>query len=253
MKMKNEKVKDEEAKKQQITKIKAAKDRKRGRPNFNRNEPLRVEKKEFLIICEGKNTEPSYFDNFKLSTATIKTVGEGYNTFSLVERAIQIREMESKNGKNFDFVWCVFDADPKPDNPQQLTNFVNALKLAHDNSINVAYSNQAFEYWLILHFEDHQGGAMDRKDYYDKVNSYLKPLGCYYDGKSSKKIEIDFFEHLLTIVEYTYDNRPINRQEKAITRAKRNFNLHEENGLSPEKAESSTTVFKLVEELLKYL
>ena len=36
MKMKNKKTKDEEAKKQHISKIKAAKDRKRGEPNFER-------------------------------------------------------------------------------------------------------------------------------------------------------------------------------------------------------------------------
>ncbi|MGN6417310.1 MAG: RloB domain-containing protein [Pseudobacter sp.] len=36
------------------------------------------------------------------------------------------------------------------------------------NNIQIAYSNQAFEYWLILHFEDHQGGKIDRNDYHKK-------------------------------------------------------------------------------------
>lgn len=253
---------DEAAKKQHFAQIKAAKIRKRGAPNFSRDEDVQIkpEKKSFLIISEGKNTEKSYFEQFRLSNAEIKAVGVGDNTFSLVEKAIRIRDEENEKRirerkEPFDFVWCVFDADPKPDNPQQLTNFINAIHLAERNNMKVAYSNQAFEYWLILHFEDHQGGAMPRTDYHDKINSYLEPLNCYYDGKDkgSKIINANFFDNMLSFVRTTREGKKITRQEEAISRAKRILGFHTDNGTSPEKAESSTTVFELVEALRKYM
>ena len=38
-------------------------------------------------------------------------------------------------------------------------DFNNAITIAESNNLGVAYSNQAFEYWIILHFDDHQGGG----------------------------------------------------------------------------------------------
>lgn len=222
------------------------KNRKRGAPIFDRKKPNRVVKKSFLIICEGKNTEPSYFNHFKLSTATIKPIGKGVSNLFLVGQAIKIKKQYEEDNKEFDFVWCVFDADPNHDSPKQLINFTDALSLAESNSIKVAYSNQAFEYWFILHFEDHRGENMPRGDYHYKINGYLKPLKCFYDGKKTKKINDDFFNQLLV------EENGISRQYKAIERAKRNLKWHEEHNTAPANAESSTTVFKLVEELNKY-
>ncbi len=49
-------------------------------------------KKSFLIVCEGKNTEPDYFNAFRLTSAVVKTSGEGINTINLVNKAIKIRD-----------------------------------------------------------------------------------------------------------------------------------------------------------------
>lgn len=58
--------------------------------------------------------------------------------------------------KKYDEIWCVFDADPKPSNPSQIMNFNSAIMLAEKQKFFVAYSHQAFEYWLLLHMDDHQ-------------------------------------------------------------------------------------------------
>jgi hypothetical protein len=79
----------------------------------------------------------------------------------------------------------------------------------------------------------------------------LKPLDCYYDGKNSKMINREFFERMLAVVRIK-DDIKITRQDEAIKRAKRILKFHTDNGTSPDKSESSTTVFELVEALLKY-
>lgn len=190
-----------------------------------------------LIICEGKNTEPSYFNQFRLSSATIKSIGEGYNTISLVNRANQLA-----NDQQYDQVWCVFDKDDFAD-----ADFNEAIQIAEAQGFKVAYSNQAFEYWLILHLDDHQGGEMNRSDYNGKLNELLKPFSVIYDGNGSKKVNEDFF----SILDGTDTKTNKKRVELAIARAQKKY--HSLDHTSPAKEESSTTVFKLTEELLKYL
>jgi hypothetical protein len=239
MKMKNKKAEQIAAKKVHKESLKT---KRRVEPVLERSEAQIPERPTILIVCEGENTEPSYFRQFKLSSATIKPVGEGYNTISLVKRAVQL----SKE-KSYEQVWCVFDADPKPDNPKQAKNFNDAVKLAERKGFGVAYSNQAFEYWLIIHFDDHQGGGMNRNDYNNKINQLLKPFGLTYDGEGNKTITEEIFEVLDGI------DKKSNKERKrlAISRAERNYDLFDHT--NPANEESSTTVFRLVEELLKYV
>ena len=245
MKMQNKKLIQKQKAEEQKRRLAEIKARRRGEAIIERKAPVLDEKPTILIYCEGKNTEPSYFNKFRLSSLTIDSFGEGRNTLSLVERAKSISE-----GNNYDQIWSVFDADPKPDNPKQLENFNRAIRLAEKLKFGVAYSNQAFEYWLILHFEDHQGGAMDRKDYGGKINSYINKLGVHYDYDGSKKIEQDFFNLLEEVVYVDRDGKKSSRCDIALKRAEKIYNRLDHNNLGAE--ESSTTVFKLVEELKKH-
>lgn len=239
MKMKNKKAEQRADRQRHRERLKA---RRRSEPLLERDSPSLSKNPTILIVCEGRNTEPSYFNQFRLSSATVKPVGEGYNTISLVNRAIQLQQ----DGQ-YDQVWCVFDADPKPENSAQASNFNAAINLAESKGFGIAYSNQAFEYWIILHLSDHQGGGMHRNDYNDKINEYLQPHNVNYDGNNSKIISEELFEILDGVDEKT-DKR---RVELAITRAKRNYDKFDHS--NPAEEESSTTVFRLVEELLKYL
>ncbi len=225
----------------------AHKERMRKTPSLNRSMPSIPKKKKFLIVCEGENTEPSYFRQFRLATATVYPVGEGHNTESLVERAMVL----SKKDK-YDEVWCVFDKD-------DFTNqsFNAAIETAKRNKMKVAYSNQAFEYWLLLHFEDHQGGPLHRNDYGDKINKYITPLGAYYDSDNSKLIDETFFALLCGIDKKGGEKRV----DLAIKRARRIYERYTDDKPAveksstdnPAKEESSTRVFFLVEEILKYI
>jgi len=236
MKMKTKKDEQILKRKKHLEELKKAKRRKRNaEPNLERPEPRKEEKQKILIVCEGKNTEPSYFNKFKLSTATIKSVGEGYNTLTLVDRAKKLSEED-----NYDQVWCVFDKDDFPNE-----NFNNAIFKAEGMGFKVAYSNQAFEYWLILHFEDHQGASMHRNKYCKKLNNYLKEFGIVYDC-DSKEISDEFFEVLISKIK----GEDKSRQDLAFKRAERN--LKNFDNKNPAKEESSTKVHLLIEEIEKY-
>ncbi len=232
--MKDKKAEQKAAKQKHLEQLKA---QRRKEPSLERSVAELTEKPSILIVCEGKNTEPSYFNQFRITSAKVKSVGAGYNTVSLVNRAIYLSQQE-----NYDQVWCVFDKDDFNDN-----DFNSAIQIAVANKFGVAYSNQSFEYWLILHFNDHQGGGMHRRNYHDIINEYLKRYKVFYDGKGNKIIEEDFFEILNGIDDTTKRKRV----ELAMIRAERNYYLF--NHTNPALEESSTTVYRLVQTLLEYI
>lgn len=197
--------------------------RKRDTKNKRKIGKKGVPNQTFLIVCEGKCTEPNYFRSFRISSATIE--GLGCNTLSLVQRTIEIIKIAKGQSRYYDQVWCVFDRDT-----HSSQNFNKAFRLAEKHHIKIAYSNEAFELWYLLHF-NYYDSAISRKDYIKKLNKLLTRK--YH--KNSKTI----YEEIL------------DKQRDAITNAKRLLSsyYHE---LNPEKANPSTTVHILVEELNKY-
>jgi len=240
MKMKNKK-EEQKQKKQDAKKVlENAKKRKRGDVVLERPEAKFSEPKEVLIVCEGKGTEVDYFNEFqrffKISTITLKVIGTGYNTVSLVEKTEELAQKA-----NYEQIWCVFDKDDFTNE-----NFNNAIKKAESLGFGVAYSNQSFEYWLLLHFIEHNGNPLDRKYYYKMLKQYL--IGY---SKKNKHISQKFFEILQAIDPKTGKTR----QELAIERAKRIIEKWEKEDPSrsnPAQEESSTTVFDLVENLMGF-
>lgn len=180
---------------------------------------FRDTRKRFLIVCEGEKTEPNYFRKFRVPSLVIDVFGEGYNTDSLVKITIKKKKEDS-----YDEVWCVFDRDSFP-----AQNFNNALILAQNNNISVAYSNEAFELWYILHFYYHDS-ATSRKEY-EKI--LTQRLGFEY-----KKNNPDLYDYLLS------------RQSDAIRNAEKLLNNYYPNH-SPLKDNPCTTVHLLVQKLNK--
>ncbi len=130
----------------------------------------------FLIVCEGEKTEPNYFKRFPVATANIELIGVGYNTMSLINYTLELRK-ELNYSYETDQVWCVFDKDDFSDN-----DFNAAIHKAEANGINVAYSNEAFELWYLLHFDKHDT-ALHRDDYITKLSGKIKYNYKKNDGK----------------------------------------------------------------------
>lgn len=199
---------------------------------------IREERQKILIVCEGVNTEPSYFSHFKAPNADIEIVGEGKNTKSLVKSA---RKLVHQAKEPYDQIWIVMDKDDFP-----AENFDNAIMMAEADGFHVAYANQAFEYWLLLHFEAHNGGGMHRKRCLEKFNQHIAGFGLKYDP-DSKYISEEIFELLLAKSEKSANAK--NFQQLAIGRADKILTYHE--GKARSAAESSTTIQNLVRELNK--
>ena len=124
-------------------------------------------RKRFLLICEGTKTEPNYFKEFRSNQTVVEAEGYAQDPKGLVNTAIKRRNEERLKGQKFDEVWCVFDRDDVPPD-----RFNAALSQAAANNIKVAYSNEAFELWYVLHFE-YLNAEIPRKDYQAKIAKHL--------------------------------------------------------------------------------
>lgn len=178
-------------------------------------------RERFLIVCEGEKTEPNYFKSFPVPKDVIDIHGLGANTTSLVKEAIKLK---NKDG-DYDQVWCVFDRDSFTKQ-----NFNAAISMAKAQGIQVAYSNEAFELWYLLHFHYYHT-AMSRKRY----GTMLTQLLGYEYQKNSETI----YEKLE------------NRQKDAIRNSRKL--LEQYDPPNPECDNPSTTVHLLVEQLNRFI
>lgn len=184
-----------------------------------RTKPTRNVRKTYLIVCEGAKTEPNYFRAFRKNARVeeFKVVGEGNNTMSLVFCA---KELKRQNPE-YDEVWCVFDKDSFT-----ADQFNTAIQSATAKKLHVAYSNEAFELWYLLHF-DYCESALSRTSYGTRLTTYL--------GRAYEKNDATMYESLLP------------KQATAIQNAKRLERIHTSS--SPAQHNPVTLVYRLVESL----
>jgi hypothetical protein len=197
---------------------------------LRRQTKTRETKKRFLIVCEGTKTEVNYFKAFNVpKKIEVMVKGEGKNSLSLVEKAIKI--INNLTDDLFDQVWCVFDKDNC-----SKEQFNQADRLAKEKDIKIAYSNEAFEIWFILHFQ-YLDIATSRLEYPKLLNTQMKKNGLLNEKEKYEKNREDMYEKLKP-----YQSIAINHAQK-LMEIRNNSQLH------PFDANPSTTVHELVQEL----
>lgn len=191
---------------------------------LERKKAIRSERENILIVCEGEKTEPNYFKAFRVTSANVEIIGKGCNTKTLVQYAKKRNEEGKNNGEPYDQVWCVFDRDSFTKE-----QFNAAIHIAENAGFHVAYSNEAFELWYVLHFE-YLVADVGREKYQNKLTKLL--------GQKYRKNDKVMYAALLT------------KQKKAIRNAEKL--LSEYSSGQPADNNPSTTVYLLVKELNKF-
>lgn len=188
---------------------------------------------KFYIITNGEQTEKNYFDLLKAkrSIYNVKVLFQNADPLGLVEFAMRYTDEANQ-------VWCVFDIDYSHENKR----LIPSLKKAEENKIKIAYSNVAFEVWLISHFEkcdkplqiaDYEHTLNRLLHIENKILNYSKT-----DGKLLKK-------HFIPKYKCAIENAKIVYQKYV-----KEHNEHSHDKRLPIwDWNSSTTVYKLVEAL----
>ncbi|MDV3750494.1 RloB family protein [Elizabethkingia anophelis] len=197
----------------------------------------------FHLFCEDRNCEPLYFESFGNDKVKIVTHTEQGSMFKNLIKTI----MKCKNNgflkkrgnkyvvanKGID-VWCVFDRDKGGNGEQDIdegdVSFDLAITTAIHNGVNVAWSNDAFELWVMLHLMDIDDyeGAKDRTHYYEKLKLYFqnhsnpnddlrKALQHSFGYKHSLKSRSNFKNIVLAEI-LPYVNDAVQRAEQLVER-----------------------------------
>ena len=206
-----------------------------------------------ILYCEGRNTEPSYFELLKKNNCKVVPVivrGHGIGLCrDFVEEANKKYNCLSKAQRSkYSQKWLVYDCDGHED-------FADSVKYARECGFRVAFSNMCIEYWFALHFFDLDGQPISMKGdshsqeqidllnraielYNKKALVKVKPYDC-----ESKKVEEDFFDLMMSINPETHRPRSVD----AYYRAKMIHETKKDQGA--EFMESVTTIYELMKEL----
>lgn len=217
--------------------------KKRRAERNKRKENIRKQKSSnWLIVCEGKETEPNYFegavaainelieDDYKLK---VKIVGKGMNTTSLVKSTQDIlNEIDEYKISTIPYgkIFVVFDKDSF-----KASDFDDAIKMCKNNGYIPLWSNQAIEFWFLLHF-NYIDSKISRKDYAKKINEYFKVKGYNYNYKKNDK---DIYDLLCKY----------GSLENARKYAQKIYHIHKND--KPSASESCTTVYEFFNALDK--
>lgn len=146
----------------------------------------------FVIYCEDEVNEPLYFSSFASETLRVNAIGNqraghlnlqatvakcmeaGYMEYTTV--GYRLKNMVTEN------LWCVYDRDlESPDLTKILadnnTGWTLAINNAFTAGLKVAWSNDVFELWILLHFEEIAPAMAQHRDYiYDRLTQIFKNL-----------------------------------------------------------------------------
>lgn len=161
-------------------------------------------KKTFIIFCEDGAVEPAYFKLFESEHLQISAIGNKNQHHVQVDyateyfRASDLLEI-TETGKEVlkidegAQVWCVFDRD-KNEGDNKDTAFNDSITNAESKGIRTAWSNDDFELWILLHFEDvnpKNQAYLHREKYYSRLTEILK--SSYRSNKLFQNPKFDYY------------------------------------------------------------
>jgi hypothetical protein len=222
----------------------------------------------FIIFCEDEVSEPVYFkhfetDKFKINpipnqksmmTNVVNAIShcKDYGLIELIDGTPTIKEEKVE-------VWCVYDRDKEVAEKRIKEGdilFDEAIETARRNGINVAWSNDAFELWILLHFEDIDPTIIDTKFriyYYDRLTDIFNNLNNPNEDlvKALAYSGFNYKQSLKSQTNFRNIVRPelLTNTSKAIKRAvslEKNFSLVEKSEAAP-----CTMVHHLVQKLIE--
>lgn len=189
----------------------------------------RQEQKAVIISLEDTKSSRYYFEKLlidkKLTGRVViaKNIGQDPKN---VLNAVVMHKRQSPN-ITYEKSWAIFDRD------DWSTEQINTtIQRAKELDICIAISNEAYELWLLLHFEP-LTRATTRKELIHKLNDYFKT----YFGQEYNKSTQDVYGLLIG-----FQKRAIVNANNLIKQQLRNYGK-----LDPESQNPLTMVFQIVE------
>jgi len=224
----------------------------------------------FIIYCEDDNSEPIYFRSLSSPTVKINAIPNQksgkLNLINAIDDCVNEKRAIFSDNKYqvvqelVELIWCVYDRDMENEKFEDIPNknhtaFDLAIQTATDAGLNIAWSNDAFELWILLHFEDVPLGEILHRSYiYNRLTELFRTIeprtveldlitnNEHFNYKNSFKKRDHFINFVLPLLSV--------RRDDAIDRA-RAIEIHFKDSTKPfHKRNPCTLVHHLVERII---
>lgn len=154
----------------------------------------------FIIFCEDGSVEPAYLNSFRSSKVQISCIpNAGQHHQNVVHATNYLRKkgmLEIIEGREIlkfapgTQVWCMFDRDKdatKDDGKD--TAFNDSISNAQARGMGVAWSNDNFELWILLHFASvdvAEHALRHREAYYQRLEEVLRSVYAAHSPMGQK-------------------------------------------------------------------
>ena len=161
----------------------------------------------FIIFCEDGEIEPEYFNLFEtdlIKVSAIRNSGKHHRQINFASEYCRDNDLiETVNGNErlkLDKgaqVWCVYDRD-KEENDRMDSSFNDSIRNAELKGMRVAWSNDDFEVWILLHFQEIAPADplyRSRDTYYGQLTAYFNSVESLneFEAKVTKNPGFDYY------------------------------------------------------------
>ncbi len=189
----------------------------------------RKEKPIVLIAFEDKKSSKYYFRkllnaNGLSGKVILVDIDKGQDPKSVIEK---LEKHKKDNPKDiFEYEWIVIDRDD-----WSKDKYLGTIEKARQKNICVAFANDAYELWILLHFE-----PVTRYTHRNILNSRLNKIFQNKFGKKYDKSSRDVYKNIIE-----YQNKAIKNTKKLISQ-----NIKDNGRINPQN-NPLTTIYQLVE------
>ncbi len=226
----------------------------------------------FIIFCEDSVSEPFYFRSFTNDKVQINEIpnqkSKKLNLENTISKCTEDGLMTWAGNRHKinegieERIWCVYDRDLENSDLTQIKmvnniSFDNAISLAIDAGLKIAWSNDCFELWILLHFEDvNPEHPFHRNLIYDRLTFVFKQLADKseeliqitnhprFEYKESFKSRENFLTHVLPLLKHNTN--------KAIERATELEQLANKKGTPFHTQNPCTMVYRLINSISEH-
>lgn len=205
---------------------------------------------DIIMACEDSDSAPVYFkmivqklldDKLITPDSFVIATPKHTNPSGVLEDLKKHKTPNGKTYKDFTHKWIVIDRDIQRVNGggHSKENFNLALQQAKKEKVEVAYSNDAFELWYLLHF-DYIETALLRDEINKRLIKKLKEKNSHKFAQLDKDgiKQANFTKHIYEELK-SFQETAIRNAQKLLESYGSDYN--------PENNNPSTTVHKLVE------
>ncbi len=184
---------------------------------------------KIFVWSHTEKAEIEYFQEFKnhLETPLLMPKKEiCWTPQELLGKIVEWKKAEVCEDDG-DQVWCIFDVDDFYKNDSK--GLLAAVKKAINHNIKIAYANECFELWILLHFEKPNCQVCKGKDIENRIVEAFKKnkLGKFQKNKKIFQILFPFqgqaIKNARSIVS---DYRKIDWQNKLSTKGNPSTSIH---------------------------